>query len=1129
MLEIFFAILKGITSVFAYFWWVFVVLFLIFAWQNKRRAKWVEEQESTLLHIKIPKTNDKDPTAAEMMFATLHGILKPKKEHIREGSIQEHISFEIMADHSTIQFYVWAPKHIKDFVEGQIYAQYPTAEITESKDYAKRLEEEGFLNEKSFAAAEISLEKEEFLPIKTFTNFHVDPLAGITGVLSKLDDKNEEIWIQILARPVESSWTKEGQDWVKKKKEGKTPLSSMEFGKVVEQPVKLLVDFIKIIFTGPLEPGSGGGKDVKLTAEDESKISGIQEKAEKLAYETKIRLLYVSSKDTSKARERIQAAIGAFKQFNTTNLNGFKGKKITNLNKFLTEYKNRLFLSNGYSLNIEELASIYHLPHTSVETPNINWTTFKTGEPPTNLPTIENTEVKDLAVFGETNFRGHLTQFGLKRDDRRRHMYIIGKSGMGKTKLQEILIEADIKNGEGVAIIDPHGDFTTDALNKIPKERINDVVVFDPSDVNFPIAFNPMEVIDEGLKIQTAAGIVGTFKKIFGYSWGPRLEYILNYTVLALLDTPDTTLLGIVRMLTDKNYRKKIVDNIKDPVVKKFWTTEFATYSDRFATEAIAPILNKVGQFVANSLIRNVIGQTKSSFNIREIMDKQKILLINLSTGKVGESNASLLGSLLITAIQLAAMSRADMPEEERKDFYLYVDEFQNFATESFNNILSEARKYRLGLIIANQYLGQIEESGVKDAVFGNVGTIVTFRVGANDATELVKEFSPPFEAQDIINLPRQHIYVRMTIDGQSETAFSGKTITVNTEDKAGNYDEILNNSREKYSKPRAEVESAIARTSGIDISDFAGEGGGSSQDKDEDNNDIDNEKGADFEAPILESAGNSKSKGAKSLSDVIKESTSHVGAPDKGKGKETKEEPKKKEEPQKDLKKELEETADYIIRHADGDNKYAFLPANKPAGLKPDEKGRKKGAEYKKNGKKIYDVKVDMYEPKDSTGFGEGKAPDVWVGELNDIILQLEAIKEGEGGGTKFIGIEGKDVRATQKLEEKINKLKGNKEKSTQIKDKIDKETLSAILAEVVKPNNKEEGESKKEKKEEPKEDKKENNKPKEEEKAKSPVSPKKEKIITPDNFKKIKEIHPHEEVKIVPKEIKEGEKIEF
>lgn len=811
MFDLLIEVIKGVVSIFVMALPIFISLLFVLAWQNRRKANYLEKNEYTVLQLKIPRTNDKTPTAAEMMFATLHGILRPKVELIQEGKIQEHLSFEIVADPTSIRFYVWTPRHLKDFVEGQIYAQYPSAEISEVEDYTLKKHSP----EKTIylAAAEIQLTKDDVLPIKTFNNFTVDPLAGITGVLSKLEEGDEEIWIQILAKPEPEEWKRKGLNWIEKRKAGRVVLTGNNvLAWVLTKPIKFLIDLFNAAIFGPPQsttPGDG----VILSPEDESRIAAAEQKAEKLGYSVKIRAIYKGERKELIA-ERLNAIFGAFKQFNTTNLNGFRGKRLHNPVKAFYDYRNRIMNNPTFHLNIEELASIYHLPHTSVETPNINWTSFKTGEPPTILPDTENTPLKDLTLFGETNFRSHRKIFGIKRDDRRRHMYIIGKSGMGKTKLLENMINDDIKKGEGVAVIDPHGDLIMDTLKKIPAERVKDVVIFDPSDREHPIAYNPMEVVDESLKIQIAAGIVGTFKKIFGFSWGPRLEYVLNYTVLALLDTEGTTLLGVVQMLTDKNYRKKIVNNIKDPVVKKFWTTEFASYSEKFATEAIAPILNKVGQFTANSLIRNIIGQPYSTFNIRKLMDEGKIFLVNLSTGRVGETNASLLGSMMITSIQLAAMSRADIAEEERRDFYLYVDEFQNFATESFATILSEARKYRLSLIMANQYIAQMDEK-VRDAVFGNVGTMITFRVGAQDAAILEKEFNPPFEAQDLINLPRQHIYLKMTIDGLSESAFSAKTLTVSAE-STGHVREIVKHSREKYTHPRDEVEKEVAKWAGI-------------------------------------------------------------------------------------------------------------------------------------------------------------------------------------------------------------------------------------------------------------------------------------------------------------------------
>ena len=338
--------------------------------------------------------------------------------------------------------------------------------------------------------------------------------------------------------------------------------------------------------------------------------------------------------------------------------------------------------------------------------------------------------------FGLTSFRNQKQKFGIKQDDRRRHFYTIGKTGMGKSNLMENMAIQDIQNGHGVAYVDPHGEGAEKLLDFIPKERIKDVVFFNPADLDFPIAFNVMEKVDFRYRHLVAGGLMGVFKKVWPDVWSARMEYILNNSILALLEYPDSTLLGINRMLSDPDYRAKVVEKVMDPIVRSFWVTEYARYTQRYEIEATAAIQNKVGQFVSNALIRNVIGQTKSTINMRKIMDEGKILILDLSKGRIGEDNSRLLGALLITKLQLAAMSRVDIPEEDRKDFYLYVDEFQNFATESFANILSEARKYRLNLIVANQFIGQIGED-LKNAVFGNVGTVIAFRVGVTDANYL--------------------------------------------------------------------------------------------------------------------------------------------------------------------------------------------------------------------------------------------------------------------------------------------------------------------------------------------------------------------------------------------------------
>ena len=430
---------------------------------------------------------------------------------------------------------------------------------------------------------------------------------------------------------------------------------------------------------------------------------------------------------------------------------------------------------------------------------------------------------KNKIIFlGETTFRNQRKKFGVKIDDRRRHIYIIGKTGMGKTVLLVNMAAQDIQAGRGVGIIDPHGEAAEELLDFVPKNRINDVVYFNPADLEHPIAFNVMEGVSDEYRHLISSGLMEVFKKIWPDVWSARMEYILGNCILALLEYPNSTLLGVNRMLADPDYRRKIVEKVKDPVVKSFWVNEFARYTQRYEVEATAAIQNKIGQLISNPLIRNIIGQVKSNLDIKKLMDEGKIFIANLSKGRIGEDNSRLLGALLITKLQLAAMSRVDIPEEKRRDFFLYVDEFQNFATEAFANILSEARKYRLSLILANQYIAQLEEvtprgksTKVRDAIFGNVGTLMTFRVGAEDAEYLEKEFIPEISIEDLVNLAKYNIYLKLMVDGVAGRPFSAQTLPSLPKIEESNREKIIKVSRERYGIPRAIVEEKIIRWAG--------------------------------------------------------------------------------------------------------------------------------------------------------------------------------------------------------------------------------------------------------------------------------------------------------------------------
>jgi len=429
---------------------------------------------------------------------------------------------------------------------------------------------------------------------------------------------------------------------------------------------------------------------------------------------------------------------------------------------------------------------------------------------------------EEINFFGVTTFRNERKRFGIKTDDRRRHVYAVGKTGMGKTEMVLNMAIQDIQAGRGVGFVDPHGEAAERLLDFVPSNRVNDVVYFNPADLDYPLAFNVMKKVEAEHRHLVASGLMGVFKKIWPDVWSARMEYILNNAILALLEYPGSTLLGVNRMLADPEYRKKIVEKVTDPVVKSFWVQEFARYTQRYEVEATAAIQNKVGQFISNPLIRNIIGQVKSSINMREVMDGGKILIANISKGKIGEDNSRLLGALVITKLQLAAMSRVDTPEEKRRDFYLYVDEFQNFATDAFINILSEARKYRLCLTLANQYLAQLEEmtptgkyTKVRDAVFGNVGTIICFRVGAEDAEFLEKEFLPEFMIDNLVNLGKYNIYLKLMINGLAGRPFSAETLPPISIPEKSNREKIIKVSRERYGTQRKIIEEKIAKWTG--------------------------------------------------------------------------------------------------------------------------------------------------------------------------------------------------------------------------------------------------------------------------------------------------------------------------
>jgi len=770
-----------------------------------------------ILLIEVPKFNEKGPVAAEMMFASLHGLLK------ETPTVQEHFSFEIVASEEGIKFYAVVPQIFENFVKSQIYAQYPQAEISRVEDYTKRV----MSDRMAMAATEVVLAREYYFPIKTFPNFEVDPLAAITSAVEDLPE-GSQAWLQLLIRPLPDIWQKAGYQFVDSVRQGTQIKPSLfsgikqDLGLAVKEIIVAILSLIPEIITSLLNPNSarytgegarsasGSGK-VELSAEQRVELEGVENKLTKLGFETSIRIVG-SGKNLDVAAKQVDSVFAALRQFSTAHLNSFERSEfVRSVDEVVGDYRRRVFPSkpdNIFILNTEELASLFHLPNVTVETPNIAWTKAKKVEYPLDLP------VGVKPIIGATSFRDSDLKFGIKRDDRRRHMYIIGKTGTGKSTLLESMIVSDIEEGEGLAVLDPHGDSFEKLLNYIPEERLEDVVIFDPSDLQFPVAMNMLELFDPDQIGLVASGLVDVFRRRFEFSWGPRLEHILRNCLLTLLHIPHSTLLGVTRLLTDRAYRKYITHLLPDPVLKDFWEVEFEGMADSksLVAEAISPIQNRLGQFLSTPTIRNIVGQPRSTIKLDEIINTRKILLVNLSKGKIGEDNSAILGGMLISRLQFAAMTRVSLPPEERKDFFVYVDEFQNFATSAFASILSEARKYRLNLILAHQYLAQVPEE-VRTAIFGNVGSIISFSVGQADASILAKEFAPTFDESDLIGLEKYHIYLKLMIDLSQSRPFSARTLPFDVVE-TGLREKVIASSRSKYAADRSEVESRIVRWS---------------------------------------------------------------------------------------------------------------------------------------------------------------------------------------------------------------------------------------------------------------------------------------------------------------------------
>ncbi len=793
-----------------------VALYLLFGFLRRRSAV-AKAFRTSLFLIKMPKEVGKGEkeerqeekeliATGEQIFANLAELHKVKKSGW--GAEKDFVSFEIIAFQNQTRFYVCCPRHLASLIEKSIQSAAPKAELEEVSEY-------NFYQASSVVVAtNLHLRKNNVYPIKTYKYLETDPLSGLANALSKMSAE-EGAGIQVMIRPAPSNWQTKGMVVARKIQQGVKPEEAVGRKTVVGKATKFAGEVVKTAVHGPegqknKAPEVEGKKQIEappsLTPLQQEMVKLLEEKANKISFATNIRLVAASSSKDA-AHLKLMNLINAFQQFSYPEFNGFKPDKKFSKKKVVTNFNFRFFdREQAIILNTEELTSIFHLPTPYTEAPEVKWLGAKKSEAPANLP-------PEGVILGKNIFRGVEKLVRIEEDDRRRHIYIIGQTGTGKSTLLKNMIVQDVTNGKGVCVVDPHGDLVEDVLGLVPKERAEDVVLFDPGDTERPLGLNMLEFHSAEQKDFVVSEMIAIFHKLFPPEIvGPMFEHNMRNVMLTLMADPESpgTITEIPRMFTDPDYQKMKIEKVKDPVVRDFWEKEMAKTTDFHKSEMLGYLISKVGQFVENEMMRNIIGQQRSAFNIREIMDQGKVLLVNLSKGKTGEINSSLLGLIIVSKIQMAAMGRVDIPEEERRDFYLYVDEFQNFTTDSIMTILSEARKYRLCLTLANQYIAQLPEN-IRDAVFGNVGTSIAFRIGAHDAEFMEKITSPVFFAHDLINLEQFQTYMRLMIENTPTKAFSMQTLPPEKKPDREWAHKVKELSRLKYGKERQEIENLIS------------------------------------------------------------------------------------------------------------------------------------------------------------------------------------------------------------------------------------------------------------------------------------------------------------------------------
>jgi hypothetical protein len=735
--------------------------------------------------IKLPKEKPEDEkqtdslqqmreeiAKGETIFASIGGLKAQRGFLAWWAGRQDHFAFEIVASRNKIAFYAAAPRSLARYLEQQINAHYPEAVIEEIEDYNL------FNASSQILAANLKTKKSFVLPLRTYQKMEVDPLSSMINVMSKLE-KDESIAVQYVVRSAYGSWHRRVRKIVRRIQDKNSVSDGIQ-----ESMVNKVLGFMGDLFS----QGNNANKDLtsrtpdkRLSAVEEETLKTIEEKNLRAGLDVNLRLI-VSSSSRERATAYLENIASSFTEYNNYSYgNHFSRAAKSNQERQINDFIYRRFRDDSaFLLNTEELTSLFHLPLKHMETPNILWLTAKSAPAPADVP-------GEGLLLGENVYRGVKKEIRIKRADRRRHTYIVGKSGVGKSVLLTNMAIQDIQNGEGVCVLDPHGDLIEDILQRIPPERAEDVIIFSPADTERPLALNLLEYDDRypEQKSFVINEMIGIFDKLYDLkqTGGPMFEQYMRNALLLIMEDPESgsTLMEIPKVLSDENFRRLKLSRCKNRTVVDFWQKEAEKAGGDAALANIVPyITSKLTSFISNDMMRPIIGQQKSSFNFRDLMDRQKILLIDLPKGVVGEMNAYLLGMIIVGKILMAALSRTDMPAEDRKDFYLYIDEFQNFTTTSICQILSEARKYALNLVIAHQYIGQLSKNNnteIKDAVFGNVGTMISFKIGTEDAEFLVKEFSPVFNAYDLINIDKGTAYIKLLVDNSSTRPFSIKTI----------------------------------------------------------------------------------------------------------------------------------------------------------------------------------------------------------------------------------------------------------------------------------------------------------------------------------------------------------------